>query len=125
MSRGRLVKKTVTTVPTGVQMPPPNPTTNTTKNHDYASESAAETSNICTDKNSALEDATGHEKDHLPSKSAGETHQTSPVDDPASEDGGIDFLSSKTHKMHPSSYLDADSSSQIAPVSSIHGNGPN
>ena len=58
------------------------------------------------------------QNDHLPSESAGETHQTAPVDDLASEDSGIDFLSSKTHKMHPSSYLDADSSSQIAPVSS-------
>ena len=97
---------------------PSKPANECDENHDYSSESAAETSKIRTDKNSAPEDATGHEKDHLPSESAGETHQTAPVDDPASEDSGIDFLSSKTHKMHPSSYLDADSSSQIAPVSS-------
>ena len=104
--------------PNGSTNAPSEPDNECDENHDYASESAAATSKIRTDKNSALKDATGHEKDHLPSKSAGETHQTAPVDDPASEDSGIDFASSKTRKMHPSSKLDANSNSQIAPISS-------
>ena len=97
---------------------PSEPANECNENHDYSSESVAETSKIRKDNNSAPEDTTGHENDHLPSESAGETHQTTPVDDPASEDSGIDFASSETHKTHPSSNLDTDSNSRIDPVSS-------